>query len=194
MTFIAFSFACGIFCFAGPSEGQDSQPATSPAASQPTQLQVGSAAPDFTVPLPESMGGKPGETISLHQFMGKKNVVLAFFPKADTPGCTTQMCGYRDDWSTFNDNDTTVISISADQQSAEDKFKQKYNLPMIILGDPEHKLIQKFGVPQKESGNAQRSVILLDKTGVVRYVNYNYNVQKDKEALMEKVKELKVKE
>lgn len=179
-----------VLSFAGRSGAQDSQPAASQPAGK-AQLKPGDKAPDFVAAYPRAQGGVDQQQLSLQEFRGKKNVLLAFYPKADTPGCTTQMCGYRDDWSTFQDNETEVIAISADQQPASDKFRQKYNLPMVVLGDPERSIIKDYGVTLRQpSNNAQRSVVLVDKQGVVQYVDYDYNIQKDKEPLYAKIKEL----
>ena len=190
MRIFVFGITCTMmFSFVRSGGAQDT---ASTQSTQPAKLSVGDKAPEFTADYPAAQGGQPGQQISLQDFRGKKNVVLAFFPKAFTSGCTTQLCGYRDDWSMFEENETTVIAISADPQPREDEFRKTHNLPMIVLGDPERELIRKYGVPMKApANNAQRSVILIDKNGVVQYVNYAYKVQTDKDALYEKIKELK---
>lgn len=177
------------FTFAQGASGQSSRPADSEPAR--ATLAVGDKAPDFSLPLPETQGGEAGQTVTLKDYLGKKNLLLAFYPKANTPGCTTQMCGYRDDWSTFEDNETAVIAISTDKQTSSDKFKEKYSLPMLVLGDPEREIIDAYGVKMnKLFKSAQRSVVLIDKQGVVRYVNYNYKIKDDKETLYQKIKEV----
>lgn len=155
-----------------------------------TTLKVGDTAPDFDIPEQKSLEGEPKK---LSELKGKKNVLVAFYPKADTPGCTKQMCGYRDDISTLESADTQVIAISVDQQMDSEKFQEKYKLPFPIVGDPQGKTIEAYGVPLKEySGNkfAQRSVFLVDKEGKIRYIDLDYKVAEDKDALYKEIKSI----
>lgn len=101
-------------------------------------LPTGEMAPLFTLISDE---GKP---VSLADFRGKK-VVLYFYPKADTPGCTRQACAVRDAYPTLVEKDTVVIGISPDEPPALVKFRQKYNLPFILLSDPDHQVAEAYG-------------------------------------------------
>ena len=95
-------------------------------------------APNFTL-LSDT-----GETVSLSDFRGKK-VVLYFYPKADTPGCTTQACAVRDAYHVITEKDAVVIGISPDDPAALAKFRAKYELPFILLSDPDHKVAEAYG-------------------------------------------------
>jgi peroxiredoxin Q/BCP len=153
-------------------------------------LKVGDAAPDFNIPDQKSIEDAPKK---LSDLKGKKNVLVAFYPKADTPGCTKQMCGYRDDIGVLNSAETQVIAVSVDQQMDSEKFQEKYKLPFPVVGDPQRKTIEAYGVPLKEySGNkfAQRSVFLVDKEGVVRFIDLDYKVAEDKDSLYKEIKAL----
>ncbi len=100
-------------------------------------LAEGSPAPDFTLPT------ESGEQVSLSQFRGNK-VVLYFYPKDDTPGCTKEACGFRDNHQAFLDKGAVVIGISADDETSHQKFKDKYDLPFYLLADPEKTVIQQY--------------------------------------------------
>jgi len=159
------------------------------------KVRVGDKAPDFDLPAAEDSGDNAPKKLS--DLRGKKNVVLAFYPKADTPGCTKQLCGYRDDIETFKSTNTEVIAVSVDQQMDSDKFKQKFSLPFPVVGDPQHKIIEAYGVPMKDvAGNkfAQRSVFLIDKEGTVRHIDLQYDVANDKAALYDRIKSLEKRE
>jgi peroxiredoxin Q/BCP len=165
-----------------------------PAASQPASplLEAGATAPGFAVPKP----GRPGdseELLRLDEFRGKKNVILAFYPKAFTGGCTKQMCGYRDDYSEFKDADTEVIAVSLDDQELSDKFKIYHNLPFPVLGDADGKIAKSYGVPLKEFSGGKitlRTTFVIDKQGVIRQVFPQYDIQKDKDVLRDVIQEL----
>ena len=146
-------------------------------------LKVGDAAPDFTIPEQKAITGAPKK---LSDLKGKKNALVAFYPKADTPGCTKQMCGYRDDFAKIQSANTEVIGISVDQQMDSEKFQEKNKLPFALVGDPQHKIIEAYHVPLKDySGNkfAQRAVYLVDKEGKIAYIDTDYKVAEDKDAL-----------
>ena len=85
-----------------------------------------------------------GKEVSLADFVGKRTLIF-FFPRADTPGCTTQACGFRDAFPRIQEANATVIGISADQPKALAKWKEKQNLPYTLLSDPDHKIIEAFG-------------------------------------------------
>ncbi|HPO15462.1 MAG TPA: peroxiredoxin [Candidatus Hydrogenedentes bacterium] len=151
-------------------------------------VEIGKPAPDCTFPAPLDDG-----TTKLSDYQGKKNVVLAFYPKAFTPHCTQQMCGYRDSINAFNEADTVLIGISLDTLEKSRAFKDQYHLPFSIVADPDRIIVKKYGVPVINLlfvKMAKRSVFLIDKEGVIRYVNRSYNVQRDEATLINEVKKL----
>lgn len=103
------------------------------------ELKVGSKAPDFTA-LTDT-----GEKLKLSSLKGRK-VVLYFYPKADTPGCTKQACGFRDEMPRFEGADAIILGVSPDPVKAVAKFKQKYSLPFTLLADEDHAAAEKYGV------------------------------------------------
>lgn len=104
-----------------------------------TPPQVGDIAPDFTLP------NETGEPVSLSQFRGKR-VILYFYPKDDTPGCTSQACGFRDAYPVIEEKNAIVIGISPDSAKSHAKFKTKHNLPFILLADEQHSVAEAYGV------------------------------------------------
>ncbi|MEF3273323.1 MAG: thioredoxin-dependent thiol peroxidase [Chloroflexus sp.] len=104
-----------------------------------TPPQVGDLAPDFTLP------NEAGEMVSLSQFRGKR-VILYFYPKDDTPGCTSQACGFRDSYPVITEKNAVVIGISPDSTKSHAKFKTKHNLPFILLADEQHSVAEAYGV------------------------------------------------
>ena len=99
----------------------------------------GEPAPDF------SLTSDAGERVSLSDFRGRP-VVLYFYPKDDTPGCTTQACGIRDRYTEFERADAVVLGVSPDDPAEHVKFKEKYGLPFTLLADPEHEVAERYGV------------------------------------------------
>lgn len=130
----------------------------------------GQKAPDFSLPA------STGETVSLSQFQGKKNVVLYFYPKDDTPGCTTEACSFRDNLSEFDVADTVVLGVSRDDVASHQKFSQKYSLPFPLLADTDGSVTEAYGVWQeknmygKKTWGIVRSTFIIDRDGVVRKV------------------------
>ncbi len=109
-----------------------------------TPPQVGDFAPDFTLP------NETGEPVSLSQFRGKR-VILYFYPKDDTPGCTSQACGFRDAYPVIEAKNAVVIGISPDSTKSHAKFKTKHNLPFILLADEQHSVAEAYGVWSEKS-------------------------------------------
>ena len=132
-------------------------------------LEVGMKAPDFT------LLDKPGNSVSLSDFLGKK-VVLYFYPKDSTPGCTRQACAFAQNHSNFENKNVVVIGISKDSVASHLKFAQKYDLPFILLSDPELQAIQAYGVWQekklygKVSMGVVRTTFLIDEQGNIEKV------------------------
>ncbi len=135
-----------------------------------SELKVGDAAPDFKA---TAVGGKygAGQEVSLEELRGKP-VVLYFYPKDDTPGCTAQACALRDDWSAY-ENLGEIFGVSVDSAKSHEKFIGKYQLPFPLLSDPEHKLVEAYGVWVEKSMygkkymGAERSTFVIDPEGLV---------------------------
>lgn len=132
-------------------------------------LEVGTAAPDFT------LSDKDGNAVSLSDFRGKK-VVLYFYPKDNTPGCTRQACAFAGAYRRFRDSDIAVIGVSRDSTASHQKFAEKYDLPFILLSDPERGAIEAYGVWQekknygKTSMGVVRSTYIINEEGVIEKV------------------------
>ena len=130
-------------------------------------LKIGDKAPDFT--LPTDGNG----TIALKALRGKK-VVIYFYPKDDTTGCTKEACGFRDAMPDFSKIAATIIGISRDSVRAHDKFKQKYALPFILASDESGEVCEKYGVWVEKSMygrkymGIERTTVLIDEKGVIR--------------------------
>ena len=132
-------------------------------------LEVGMKAPDFT------LLDKRGNSVSLSDFLGKK-VVLYFYPKDSTPGCTRQACAFAQNHSNFEDKNVVVIGVSKDSVASHLKFAEKYELPFVLLSDPELQAIQAYGVWQekklygKVSMGVVRSTYLINEEGIIEKV------------------------
>lgn len=120
----------------------------------------GDQAPDFT--LPRSGGGD----LSLHDLRGRK-VVLYFYPKDDTTGCTVEACGFRDASGNFNETGAVVIGVSPDSVASHDAFAAKYNLPFILLADTDHAVAEKYGVWVEKSMYGRRYMGIQRSTFVI---------------------------
>lgn len=132
-------------------------------------LDVGTKAPEFTLP------DKAGNLVSLSDFLGKK-VILYFYPKDNTPGCTRQACAFARNYGAFQEKNAVVIGISKDSTASHLKFAQKYELPFVLLSDPELQAIQAYGVWQekklygKVSMGVVRSTYLINEEGIIEKV------------------------
>jgi peroxiredoxin Q/BCP len=127
-------------------------------------LQVGQLAPDFTLPASN------GEMVSLSDFRGK-NIVLYFYPKDMTPGCTTEACDFRDYHGKFSDLNAVILGVSTDSVERHKKFIEKYDLPFLLLADENHEVAEKYGVWKlkknfgKEYMGIERSTFIIDEEG-----------------------------
>ena len=129
-------------------------------------LEVGTKAPDFTLP------DKNGESVSLKDFAGKK-VVLYFYPKDNTPGCTRQACAFAQNYEEFKNRDVAVIGVSKDSAASHVKFAEKHDLPFILLSDTELQAIQAYDVwkEKKVCGKVGMGVVrttyVIDEQGII---------------------------
>jgi len=132
------------------------------------EIKEGNKAPDFTA-LDQN-----GEKVKLSSFKGKKNVILYFYPKDMTPGCTTQACDFRDQQKRFKA--TVILGVSIDSQERHQKFIEKYDLPFKLLADTDKKVAERYGVWQKKKLYGKtfmgivRTTFLIDKSGTVRKI------------------------
>ena len=129
-------------------------------------LKENQSAPNFE--LPDAIG----KTHTLSEFKGKK-IILYFYPRDDTPGCTKEACDFRDNYSKLKNKNSVVIGISLDTNESHTKFIKKYDLPFILLSDPEKKTIKKYDAWQKKSMygktymGIQRSTFIIDEKGKI---------------------------
>lgn len=127
------------------------------------------AAPDFTLPTDD------GSSISLKELRGKP-VVLYFYPKDDTSGCTTQACGIRDAWAEVKETGAVVLGVSPDGVASHQKFKSRYNLPFPLLADTDHKVAEQYGSWGKKSMYGReyegilRNTFIIDEDGIIQAV------------------------
>ena len=134
--------------------------------------QVGTPAPDFELKADD------GSTVRLSGLRGQR-VVLYFYPKDDTPGCTTQACGFRDNYVTIQEQNAVVLGISPDGEKSHARFKTKFNLPFKLLADTETTVAQAYGVWREKSMYGKtymgiiRSHFLIDETGKIADVQYS---------------------
>ena len=152
-------------------------------------LQVGSQAPDFTL-LTDA-----GEKLTLSAFLGKK-VVLYFYPKADTPGCTREACSFRDDFPRIEAANTVVLGVSPDKPEALAKFKAKYSLPFTLLSDTEHAVAEQYGVWTlkknygKEYMGIERTTFVIGTGGKLAKLFPNVKVDGHSEAVLAALAEI----
>jgi peroxiredoxin Q/BCP len=130
-------------------------------------VEEGAAAPDF------ELTSDSGERVRLSQLRGRP-VVLYFYPRDDTTGCTTQACGIRDVYGDFEERGAVVLGVSPDTEESHVKFKQKHGLPFTLLADPEHEVAETYGVWKEKSfggkkyWGVERSTFVIDENGRVK--------------------------
>ena len=147
-------------------------------------VEEGKPAPEF------ELATDAGETVSLASLRGK-NVVLYFYPKDDTPGCTAQACAIRDSMSDFESRNAVVLGVSPDDEASHRKFKEKYSLPFTLLADPGHQVAEEYGVwvEKKNYGKKymgiERSTFVIDPEGRVKKVLRRVDPQKHADQVLE---------
>jgi peroxiredoxin Q/BCP len=128
------------------------------------KVNVGDKAPDFT------LLSQRGESVTLSQFFGKKNIVLYFYPKDESKGCTRQACEFRDKYEVYTDLGAEVIGVSSDDVNSHRSFADKHNLPFILLSDTKKKIRKLYGIASTLGIIPGRVTFIIDKKGIVRYV------------------------
>jgi peroxiredoxin Q/BCP len=137
----------------------------SQASSGKSKIQVGDHAPDFTLPTQ-----KTGETFHLQDLIGKSFIVLYFYPKSNTAGCTAEACTFRDNYEVFKKAGAEVIGVSSDSEETQQQFASKHNLPFILLSDKGGTLRKLYGVPTTLGILPGRVTYVIDKEGIVRHI------------------------
>ena len=152
-------------------------------------VQEGQMAPDF------SLMDQVGETVQLSALRGK-HVVLYFYPKDDTPGCTKEACGFRDLHAGFEAAGAVILGVSPDSVKSHDKFRTKYDLPFRLLSDAEKEVVQLYGVWKEKSMygrkymGVERTTFVIDREGKVRKIFPKVKVTQHPEAVLATVREL----
>jgi len=147
-------------------------------------IKVGSKIPEFSLP------DQAGKMFDIKSILGSKNLIIYFYPKDDTAGCTKEACSFRDQYEDFKDSGAEVIGISSDSVNSHNKFAQKHNLSFILLSDRGGKVRKLFGVPTNFMGLVQgRVTYIVDKKGKVIHI-FNSQLQATKH-INESLKALK---
>lgn len=150
-------------------------------------LNAGMVAPDFTLPNEE------GVELSLSSFRGQK-IILYFYPKDDTPGCTTEACHFRDDYAEYEKLGVKIIGISPNSEKSHGKFKSKYQLPFTLLADEDHKICELYGVwgrkkfMGREYDGVFRTTFLIDQEGLIEKVYKNVKPEPHSKELLDELK------
>jgi peroxiredoxin Q/BCP len=130
------------------------------------KLKEGNKAPDFTA------NDQNGQTVSLSDFKGK-NVILYFYPKDDTPGCTAEACSFRDNYQSLLSQGFQVIGVSTDDENSHKKFESKYNLPFPLIADTDQKIVEDYGVWVEKNNYGKtymgtaRTTFIIDQSGII---------------------------
>ena len=152
-------------------------------------VQVGDIAPDFTLP------SQMGDNVTLSEYTGKKNVVLYFYPKDETTGCTKEACAFRDSYEVFTNLGAEVLGISGQSVESHKSFATHHGLPFLLLSDEDNKIRKLYGVPTNLGIIPGRVTYIIDKKGVVRHVfNSQYQPQKHVEEAIEVLQKLNAEE
>jgi peroxiredoxin Q/BCP len=149
---------------------------------------VGQLAPDFSLPSTDDTD------VSLSDFKGKQSVVLYFYPRDDTPGCTTEACSFRDLRSLFNEHGAVILGVSPDTVKSHKKFQQKFHLTFPLLADTDHAVADQYGVWQQKKFMGRqymgiaRTTFVIDKNGTIKAVFPNVKVEGHADKVLEALK------
>jgi len=149
-----------------------------------TKLKAGDPAPDFDGPTSD------GSKLGLKNFLGKKNVVLYFYPKDDTSGCTKEACSFRDNLQPIRNMGTEIIGVSLDSIESHRKFASKYGLSFPLISDKEKRIANAYGVLRETGTSTNRVTFIIDKAGKITKVFPKVDVTKHTEEVVSALKEL----
>ncbi len=147
-------------------------------------LREGDWAPDFELP------DLTGKKIRLSEFRGKKIVVLYFYPKDDTPGCTREACSFRDSYSVYKEAGAEVLGVSLDGVSSHQRFASKYNLPFTLLSDHEKTISKTYGVLRPTGTSTDRVTFIIDKEGRIAKIYPHVRVDGHSDEVLAVIKNL----
>ena len=151
-----------------------------------SHLSVGDQAPDFQAV------DQHGETVRLSDYRGAK-VVLYFYPKDDTPGCTKEACNLRDHYETLQQQGLQVLGVSIDDAESHEKFASKYNLPFRLVADPDKTIVQEYGVYGEKNSfgkkkmGTKRTTFLIDENGAIQHIFRQVKSENHAEQILEKL-------
>lgn len=155
-------------------------------AGQNSKLGVGDAAPDFELPT------QSGETVRLSDYHGKSIVVLYFYPRDYSPGCTAEACAFRDSYEVFSDAGAEVIGISSDSVRSHERFAERHRLPFVLASDVGGRTQRRYSVPTRLGLLPGRVTFVIDRQGVVRHAFSSMtNISAHVDRALEVVKELR---
>lgn len=169
-----------------PEVAATSAPATDSAVEAPPVVDVGDAAPDF------HLLDQHRQTHNLAQYRGRY-VVLYFYPRDNTPGCTTEACGFRDRLNSFSDRDVVVLGISPDDVDSHSRFADKYGLPFPLLADPDHAVAERYGVwvekqmYGKSSMGIARTTFVIDPEGRIAHMFLNVRAEGHEQQVLDRL-------
>jgi peroxiredoxin len=156
-------------CLLTSADARAQAPAAAPPP--PPSVKSGQAAPDFTASYLAMDNGRPGfKSVKLSDFKGQKNVVLAFFPAAFSPGCTNEMAKYQETSGQFNSNNTVILGMSVDSTWANAAFTDKLGVKFNILSDASREISRNYGVFDEKGLVARRTTFVIDSKGIVQKV------------------------
>jgi len=149
------------------------------------KIKVGDKAPDFT------LSSQMGDNVTLSEYFGKKNIVLYFYPKDESPGCTREACKFRDRYEVFTGLGAEVLGISSDSLESHKSFATHHGLPFILLSDEDNKVRELYGVSSTMGIIPGRVTYIIDKKGVVRHIfSSQFQPEKHIEEALKVLKEL----
>jgi len=148
------------------------------------KVKVGDEAPDFEGPTSD------GSRLGLKNFAGKKNVVLYFYPKDDTPGCTREACSFRDNLQSIREMGAEIVGVSLDSIQSHDRFAKKYGLPFPLISDKDKRIASAYGVLRDIGVATNRVTFIIDKNGKVAKIFPKVDVSKHTEEVVAVLKEL----
>jgi len=131
-----------------------------------------------------------GSKLSLKEFIGTRNVVLYFYPKDDTPGCTKEACSFRDNIKSLRELDAEIVGVSLDSVESHKKFREKYNLPFPLLSDKDKRIATAYGVLKERGTSASRVTFIIDKKGKIAKIFPKVDVTVHSEEVAAVLKEL----